>query len=80
VLGCVCCVCECVSVHASAFTHVCMCVHLRLRVHVYKCRNTRLSGIRSVRYRNEKISNNAGTYPVLDKADAFRHFFGPVLD
>jgi hypothetical protein len=27
-----------------------------------------------------KKSNDAGTYPVLEKADAFRHFFGPVPD
>ncbi len=43
-----------------------------VRVRVYKCRNTGLSGIRSVRYRKEKI--DAGTSPVPDQAKAVRHF------
>jgi hypothetical protein len=34
---------------------------------VYKCRKVGLSGILSVRYRNEK-TNDAGTRPVLDQA------------
>jgi hypothetical protein len=46
---------------------------VRVRVRVYKCRNAGLSGIRAVRYQNEK-TNDAGTGPVLDQAKAFRHF------
>ncbi len=66
----------CMCVRASACAHVCVCVrlHLHLRVHVYKCRNTGLSGT------GMKKSNDAGTYPVPDKADAFWHFFGLVPD
>jgi hypothetical protein len=48
-----------------------MCVHVR--VHVYKCRNVGLSGIRSVRYRNEK-TNDAVNGPVPDQVKAVRHF------
>jgi hypothetical protein len=63
------CLCQCVRVR----------VHVRVRVRMYKCGNVGLSGIRSVRYRNDK-NNDAGTDPVPNQADAVRHFFGPVLD
>ncbi len=63
--------------------HVRLRVHVRVRVRVhvrgYKCRNAGLSGIRSIRYRNEK-TNNAVNGPVPDQVKAVRHFFGPVLD
>jgi hypothetical protein len=54
-------------------------VRVRVCVRVYKCRNAGLSGIRSVRYRNEK-TNDAGNGPVLDQAQAIRHLFGSVRD
>ncbi len=59
--------------------YVRVCVHVCVRVRVYKCRSAALSGIRSVRYRNEK-TNDAGTGLVPDQAKAVRHFFGPVPD
>jgi hypothetical protein len=66
-----------VRVHVRVRFRVRVCVHVRVRV--YKCRNAGLSGIRSVRYRNEK-TNYAGNGPVPDQAKAVQHFFGPVPD
>ncbi len=54
-------------------------VRVRVRVRVYKCWNAGLSGIRSVRYRNEKTSD-AGNGPEPDQAKAVRQFFGLVPD
>jgi hypothetical protein len=54
-------------------------VLVRVCVCVYKCRNAGLSSIRSVRYRNEK-TNDAGTDPVPDQADAVRLFLELVPD
>jgi hypothetical protein len=52
--------------------HRCLCVC----VFVCKCRNAGLSGIRSVRYWNEKKKIiDAGTGPVPGQAKAVRHFF-----
>jgi hypothetical protein len=45
-----------VRVHVRVRFRVRVCVHVRVRVRVYKCRNAGLSGIRSVRYRNEKLT------------------------
>jgi hypothetical protein len=59
--------------------HVRVRVRVRVHVRVYKCRNAGLSGIRSVRYRNEK-TNDAGNGPVPDQAKAIWHFFGLVPD
>ncbi len=59
------CVCECVF--------VCMFVCINAG-------NAGLSGIRSVRYRNKKLTNDAGTVPVPDQAKAVQHFFCPVPD
>jgi hypothetical protein len=53
--------------------HVCDCMF------VFVCMNAGLTGIGSVRYRNEK-TNDAGTGPIPDQAKAVRHFFGPVPD
>jgi hypothetical protein len=52
-----------VPVHVHATHHRCLRVgvrvgvrvRMRVHVHVYRCRNARLTGIRSVRYRNEKL-------------------------
>ncbi len=68
-----------VCVHVRVRVHVHVHVHVRVRVRVYKCRNAKLSGIRSVRYQTEK-TNDAGTGLVPDQAKAVRHFFGPIPD
>jgi hypothetical protein len=71
--------CTCPCVHVSVRVRVRVRVGVHVRVRMYKCRNAGLSGIQSVRYRNDK-TNDAGTDPVPDQADAVRHFFGPVPD
>jgi hypothetical protein len=71
------CLCPCVRVIVRVRVRVRVGVHVHVRMH--KCRNAGLSGIRSVRYQNDK-TNDAGTDPVPDQADAVRHFFGPVPD
>ncbi len=66
----------CLSARGScARVLVCSCA----RVLMNKCQNAGLSGIRSVRYRNEKTSD-ARTGPEQDQAYAIRHCFGPVPD
>ncbi len=60
----------CVQVRVRFRVRVCVCV----RVHEhFVCINAGLSGIRSVRYRNEK-TNDAGNGPVPDQVKAVRHF------
>ncbi len=63
-------VCAC----ASACAHVCVCVCVCINAGIPDCPASDQSG------RGMKKSNDAGTYPVPDKADVFQHFFGPVLD
>ncbi len=75
------CVCECVFVFVfvCVFVFVFVCVFVCVFICVFVCINAGLSGIISVRYRNEK-TNDAGNGPLPDQAKAIRHFFGPVQD
>ncbi len=72
----------CTSMFLSMFSTVhhrsvcmCQCVFVCVFVRI----NAGLSGIRSVRYRNEK-TNDAVNGPVPQQVKAVRHFFGPVPD
>ncbi len=67
-------VCVCVRLRMRVCSYICVCVWVCINAGMPDCPASDQSGT------GMKKSNDAGTYPVLDKADAFQHFFGPVPD